>query len=131
MSIQTELFVAIGDWPLPRMKMDYAWPYSACAASRQSWGNWFKKAITQLSMASLAFLIAAYGLDSSPEYSFQSSTHGEAAFMTTMLSEVYQALRNAGVPEDDARAAAEALAAENLATKDDVRRLERELLIIT
>ncbi|MEE9395682.1 MAG: hypothetical protein V3V31_01590 [Methylococcales bacterium] len=50
--------------------------------------------------------------------------------MTTMISEVYSAFRKAGVPEEDARLAAEALSAENLATKDDMRKLDKELLII-
>ena len=50
--------------------------------------------------------------------------------MTTMISEVYSAFRKAGVPEDDARLAAEALSAESLATKDDIRKLDKQLLII-
>ena len=50
--------------------------------------------------------------------------------MSTMISEVYSAFRKAGVPEDDARAAAEALSAESLATKDDIRKLDKELTII-
>jgi len=41
-----------------------------------------------------------------------------------MISEVYKAFIVAGVPEEDAREAAEALSAENLATKSDVQRLE-------
>jgi len=40
-----------------------------------------------------------------------------------MISEVYKAFIVAGVPEDDAREAAEALSAENLATKSDLQRL--------
>ena len=47
-----------------------------------------------------------------------------------MISEVYSAFRKAGVPEEDARLAAEALSAESLATKDDIRKLDKELLII-
>ncbi len=43
--------------------------------------------------------------------------------MATMISEVYKAFIVAGVPEDDAREAAEALSAENLATKSDLQRL--------
>ena len=39
--------------------------------------------------------------------------------MTTMISEVYEALRAIGVPEDKARKAAEALSTETLATKTD------------
>lgn len=50
--------------------------------------------------------------------------------MTTMISEVYSAFRKAGVPEEDARAAAEALSADNLATKEDIHKLEKELLLI-
>ena len=41
-----------------------------------------------------------------------------------MFSEVYKAFIVAGVPEDDAREAAEALSAENLATKSDLQKLE-------
>ena len=37
-----------------------------------------------------------------------------------MISEVYDAFRTAGVPENKARKAAEALSTENLATKTDV-----------
>ena len=40
--------------------------------------------------------------------------------MTTMISEVYRAFVKAGVTEWDAMEAAEALAAENLATKKDI-----------
>jgi hypothetical protein len=47
-----------------------------------------------------------------------------------MISEVYTAFRKAGVSEEDAKAAAEALSAESLATKDDIRKLDKELLII-
>ncbi len=50
--------------------------------------------------------------------------------MSTMISEVYTAFRKAGVSEEDAKAAAEALSAESLATKDDIRKLDKELLII-
>jgi hypothetical protein len=44
--------------------------------------------------------------------------------MATMISEVYDAFRSAGVPEDKARAAAEALSEDQLATKADISRLE-------
>ena len=44
--------------------------------------------------------------------------------MTTMISEVYDAFRAAGVPEDKARKAAEAMSSEATATKGDVSRLE-------
>ncbi len=50
--------------------------------------------------------------------------------MTTMISEVYDAFRAAGTPEAEARKAAEALSAESLATKGDIARLEKELLVI-
>ena len=50
--------------------------------------------------------------------------------MATMISEVYDAFRSAGVPEDKARAAAEALSEEQLATKSDISKLDRELLVI-
>jgi hypothetical protein len=45
--------------------------------------------------------------------------------MATMISEVYDAFRSVGVPEDKARAAAEALSEEQLATKADIARLEK------
>ncbi len=54
-----------------------------------------------------------------------------------MISEVYQAFREAGVTEEKARAAAEAVHAEQLATKADIvavradiARPEKELLVI-
>ena len=47
--------------------------------------------------------------------------------MTTMISEVYSAFRTAGVPEQDARKAAEALSAENLATKNDITGVKQEI----
>lgn len=54
--------------------------------------------------------------------------------MATMISEVFMAFKKAGIPEEDARSATEALSAENLATKDGIRRLEmkfdKELLIV-
>jgi hypothetical protein len=50
--------------------------------------------------------------------------------MATMISEVYDAFRSAGVPEDKARAAAEALSEEQLPTKTDIAKLEKELLVI-
>jgi hypothetical protein len=50
--------------------------------------------------------------------------------MATMISEVYDAFRSAGVPEDKARAAAEALSEEQIATKTDIAKLEKELLVI-
>jgi hypothetical protein len=56
-----------------------------------------------------------------PPYSFR---HGDDD------SEVYDAFRSAGVPEDKARAAAEALSEEQLATKTDIAKLEKGLLVI-
>ena len=50
--------------------------------------------------------------------------------MTTMISEVYNAFLKAGVPEQDAREAAEALSAENLATKNDIARLDKKMAIM-
>ena len=44
--------------------------------------------------------------------------------MSTMISEVYDAFLSAGVPDDKARAAAEALSSENLATKADINELK-------
>ena len=49
--------------------------------------------------------------------------------MTTMISEVYSAFRAAGVPEEEARKAAETLSAENLATKNDITDIKRELTV--
>lgn len=57
--------------------------------------------------------------------------------MTTMIAEVYRAFLKAGVPEQDAMAAAEALAAENLATKKDIdearldiHRLDKKMAVV-
>jgi len=50
--------------------------------------------------------------------------------MTTRISEVYSAFRKAGVPDDDARQAAEALSAENLATKANIVEIKRELSVV-
>lgn len=47
--------------------------------------------------------------------------------MTTMISEVYSAFKTAGVPEQEARRAAEALSAENLATRHAVAEDKRDL----
>ncbi len=44
--------------------------------------------------------------------------------MTTVISEVYEAFRAAGVSEYKTRQAAEALSAENLATKQDIEELK-------
>ena len=57
--------------------------------------------------------------------------------MTTMIAEVYRAFVKAGVPEQDAMAAAEAPAAENLATKKDIdearldiHRLDKKMAVV-
>jgi hypothetical protein len=50
--------------------------------------------------------------------------------MAIMISEVYEAFRIVGVPEDSARKAAEALSAENLATKSDINAIQKELLVL-
>ena len=50
--------------------------------------------------------------------------------MTTMISEVYSAFRTAGVPEQDARKAAEALSSENLATKNDITGVKQEITAV-
>ena len=57
--------------------------------------------------------------------------------MATMITEVYRAFVKAGVPEQDAMAAAEALTAENLATKKDINearldihRLDKKMAVV-
>ena len=50
--------------------------------------------------------------------------------MTTMIAEAYSAFRIAGVPEEEARKAAEALSAESLATKNDIVDVKRELTVV-
>ena len=47
--------------------------------------------------------------------------------MTTMISELYEALINAGATEEKAREAAVALAAENLNSKDTIAEVKAEL----
>ena len=47
-----------------------------------------------------------------------------------MITEVYEAFKDAGVSEDKARLAAEAITSESLATKGDIVRIEKELSII-
>lgn len=44
-----------------------------------------------------------------------------------MISEVYDAFRSAGVPEEKARKAAEALSSDGLPTKGDIAPIEKEL----
>ncbi|CAB1367270.1 integrase [Denitratisoma oestradiolicum] len=50
--------------------------------------------------------------------------------MTTMISEVFEAFRDAGVSEEKARKAAEALASESLATKHDIASLKTDNAVI-
>ena len=50
--------------------------------------------------------------------------------MATMISEVYDAFRAAGVPEEQARRAAEAISAESLATKTDIAALKLDLAVL-
>ena len=50
--------------------------------------------------------------------------------MATMNSEVYDAFRAAGVPEEQARRAAEAISAESLATKTDIAALKLDLAVL-
>ena len=47
-----------------------------------------------------------------------------------MVTELYDALRSAGAPEEKAHAAAQAMSEESLATKTDIARIERELLVL-
>ena len=46
------------------------------------------------------------------------------------MTELYDALIAAGAPEEKARAAAQAMSEESLATKVDIARLERELSVV-
>jgi len=50
--------------------------------------------------------------------------------MSTMIVEVYNAFRKAGVPEKEAQEAAEALANENVATKADMQLMEKKIIEI-
>ena len=50
--------------------------------------------------------------------------------MSMMVTELYDALIAAGAPEEKARAAAQAMSEESLATKADIARLEREVLVV-
>ena len=47
--------------------------------------------------------------------------------MTTMISELYEALVDAGATEEKAREAAQALSAENLNSKDTIAEVKAEL----
>ena len=50
--------------------------------------------------------------------------------MATMNSEVYDPFRAAGVPEEQARRAAEAISAESLPTKTDIAALKLDLAVL-
>ena len=50
--------------------------------------------------------------------------------MSMMVTELYDALIAAGAPEEKARAAAQAMSEESLATKADIARPERELSVV-
>ena len=47
--------------------------------------------------------------------------------MTTMITEVYEAFRKVGIPDPEAKHAAEALSAENVSTKADINGAEKRL----
>ncbi len=50
--------------------------------------------------------------------------------MSTMITEVYNAFRKAGVPEKEAQDAAEALSNETTATKSDIEILDKKMIEI-
>ena len=50
--------------------------------------------------------------------------------MSTMIDEVYNTFRKAGVPEKEAQDAAEALSNETTATKADIQVVERKMIEI-
>ncbi len=47
--------------------------------------------------------------------------------MATMITEVYEAFRKVGIPDPEAKHAAEALSAENVSTKADINGAEKRL----
>ena len=47
--------------------------------------------------------------------------------MATMITEVYEAFRKVGIPDPEAKQAAEALSAENVSTKADINAAEERL----
>ena len=47
--------------------------------------------------------------------------------MATMITEVYEAFRKVGIPDPEAKQAAEALSAENVSTKADINAAEKRL----
>ena len=48
--------------------------------------------------------------------------------MATMITEVYEAFRKVGIPDPEAKQAAEALSAENVSTKADINGAEKSLM---
>ena len=48
--------------------------------------------------------------------------------MATMITEVYEAFRKVGIPNPEAKQAAEALSAENVSTKADINAAEKRLM---
>ena len=50
--------------------------------------------------------------------------------MTTMIAELYEALVDAGASEDKAKEAAQVLSTENLATKGDIVKLDRDVAVM-
>ena len=50
--------------------------------------------------------------------------------MTSMILEIYDALKAAGAPEDKAKTAARAFGQQNALTKADIRGVEKELVRI-
>jgi len=47
-----------------------------------------------------------------------------------MIVEVYNAFKKAGIPEEDAQKAAEALSQSTTATKSDIEKIEKEIIEI-
>ena len=52
----------------------------------------------------------------------------EENLMATMITEVYEAFRKVGIPDPEAKHAAEALLAENVSTKADINGAEKSLM---
>ena len=50
--------------------------------------------------------------------------------MTTMIAELYEALVDAGASEGKAKEAAQVLSTENLATKGDIVKLDRDVAVM-
>lgn len=47
-----------------------------------------------------------------------------------MITQVYKAFKKAGVPEEDAQKAAEAISQRSSATRSDIQKIEREIVEI-